>query len=144
MAFRSRWIVITAGLIVGFLVLAAVLAFTFIRPRHLADLAVVQVRSQTGRQLDFGGELSLSVFPWLGVEAANVTLGNAPGFGPEPMVHVAEVEVRVKLLPLLHGDVEIGHVVLEGVDLNLARNAKGTANWDDLMSRASGKSSGTK
>ncbi|KAB1443362.1 AsmA family protein [Pseudodesulfovibrio senegalensis] len=143
MAFRSRWVVITAGLVVGFLVLAAVLAFTFIRPRQLADLAVAQVRSQTGRDLDFGGELSLSVFPWLGVEASNVTLGNAPGFGPEPMMNVAQVEVRVRLLPLLHGDMEVGHVVLEGVDLNLARNANGVTNWADLVARASQEKSGT-
>ncbi len=132
MRFKAKWIMIIAGGIIALLLLAVVLASTLIRPQYLANLVASEIQSRTGRALDFGGEVSLSFFPWLGVEASNLTLGNAKEFGPEPMVKISSVQVRVKVLPLLEGAVEADHIILDGVDLHLSRNKRGLTNWDDL------------
>jgi AsmA protein len=41
--------------------------------------------------------------------------------------------VKVKLLPLLRGQVAVDTVILTGFELALARNARGVTNWDDLL-----------
>jgi AsmA protein len=98
------------------------------------------VREQTGRELLLAGPLELSIFPWLAVEAENVTLGNAQGFGEEPMLRVGRVSVGLQLLPLLSGEMRVGGVELDGLELLLARSAEGRTNWDDLLELAERRS----
>ncbi len=118
---------------------AAYLAFVF-DPNDYRDRIESEVEERTGRSLAIEGELSLSVFPWIGVEIGPTQLGNAPGFGDVPFARVEQVEVRARLMPLLRQEVEVDRVVLRGLDLNLVRNADGSTNWDDLAARGKGES----
>ena len=58
-------------------------------------------------------------------DTGGVTIGSAAAFGgPEqPFATARRVAARVKLLPLLSRRVEIGTVELDGLTLNLARDA---------------------
>ena len=99
-----------------------------------SDLEITQaVKQQTGRDLDLRGDIKLSVFPWLGLELGDTRLSNAPGFGKKPFVKIERVGVKVKLLPLLRSQVIVDKIILDGLQLNLARNQKGVTNWDDLL-----------
>jgi len=62
-------------------------------------------------------------------------LSNAAGFQPASFAEVGEVDVRIKLLPLLAKQVEVGRIVLHDLTLNLARNTAGMTNWQDLMTQ---------
>lgn len=101
-------------------------------PNDYRDRVAALVRAETGRELVLAGPLELSFFPWLAVEAQNVSLGNAPGFGPEPMLRVRRMVVGLQLLPLLSGELRVGDVRLDGLELFLARDVEGRRNWDDL------------
>ncbi|MEE8343048.1 MAG: AsmA family protein, partial [Gammaproteobacteria bacterium] len=90
------------------------------------------VQDKTGRELTLGGDIGLTVFPWLGVELADVQLSNAKGFGGAPFARIDTAKVRVKLLPLLRKQVEMDIVTLVGLQLNLAIDQGGRSNWDDL------------
>ncbi len=127
------WIV---GVIALLILLLALVARFLIDPNDYRDQIAGLVERSTGRQLAIEGDLDLSVFPWLGLEVGQMRLSNAEGFGPEPFARIQEAEVRVKLLPLLRREVEIGTVVLEGLRLNLARTEVGQTNWDDLVQPA--------
>jgi AsmA protein len=104
-----------------------------IDPNDYKGQIIELVKKNTGRQLDIPGDIKLSVFPWLGVELGAVSLGNAQGFGTDPMLRLESMDVRVQLLPLLQGKVRLGHVTLRGLDLKLARNKDGLTNWGDLI-----------
>ncbi len=117
--------------VVALIAAAAYLAATF-DPNAYRDRVGQLVEEQTGRTLVIAGDIGLAFFPWLAVELEDVTLGNAPGFGPEPFARLDRVDVRLRLLPLLRREVEAGAVVLRGLELNLARDAAGRTNWDDL------------
>lgn len=104
-----------------------------IDPNEYKDQIIARVKQETGRELAIPGDISLSVFPWLGVQLGEVSFGNAPGFGDQPMARINAVDVRVKLLPLLQKEVQIAHVTLDGLALDLQRNVKGQTNWDDLL-----------
>ena len=70
------------------------------------------------------------------MELGEARLGNAPGFEPETFAAVKQVEVRVRLWPLLFAELEVGQIVLDGLDVTLQRNAAGVSNWDDLLQPA--------
>ncbi len=116
------------------LLLAAALAYVlvFFDPNaHKQELAKL-VRDQTGRELSLPGDLKLKLYPWVAIEVGRATLGNAPGFGAEPMVEFEHARLGVKLLPLLHRKLQIGAITLEAPTIRLAVDAAGRNNWDDL------------
>lgn len=97
--------------------------------QELADL----VQQKTGRKLDFEGDVGLTFYPALGMKLGALRFANAPGFGDRPMLAVKQASVSVDLLSLLRLQPEIAKLVLDGLQLDLERNAEGRSNWDDLL-----------
>jgi len=122
-------LVVILVLVVGAGIAAIML---LVDPNDYRDEIAQKVRENTGRELTLGGDLGLSVFPWLGLTLNNASLSNAPGFGDAPFIEVGEVEIRVKLMPLLSSQLEMETTRLIGLKLNLARDEAGHSNWDDL------------
>ncbi|HJW82381.1 MAG TPA: AsmA family protein, partial [Acidiferrobacterales bacterium] len=80
-------------------------------------------------------KIGWSFFPRLGVEAGGLELSNAPGFGKEPFAKIDAAGVHVQFLPLLSGKLTVDTVFLHGLNLNLAKNAAGRNNWEDMLAR---------
>ncbi len=119
------------GLLVLFIILAVTLT-TMFDPNQYKDKISAAVKEKTGRELRIDGKLSWSFFPWIGIETGRMEFANAPGFGSEPFARIDGAGAKVELLPLLRKQISIGTVYLNGLKLNLARNAAGKTNWDDL------------
>ena len=117
-------------ILVGATGLAIVLFFD---PNDYKDEITALVEQRTGRKLTLTGPITLSVFPWLGIEAGTLALGNAPGFGSEPFLRSNKAAVRVRLLPLFRKTVEMDRLSLQDVRVDLARNKQGKTNWEDLV-----------
>ena len=58
------------------------------------------VRERTGRDLQFYGDVSLTIYPALGMKLGAMSFSNAPGFGAQPMVKVGEASISVDLASL--------------------------------------------
>ncbi|MFA7387093.1 MAG: AsmA family protein, partial [Thiohalobacteraceae bacterium] len=132
-----RVIVILVVVLVLLVAAAAFILPRVIDPNNYRDEIAALVKDKTGRDLTIAGDIGWSVFPWLAVELGETRLSNAEGFGPEPFAQVNAAEIRVKLLPLLRKEVQMSTVVLDGLQVNLARDASGRSNWDDLVPEAS-------
>ena len=91
------------------------------------------VLQKTGRELEFEGDVGLTFYPSLGMKLGALRFANAPGFGDRPMLAVEQASVSVDLLSLLRLQPEIAQLVLDGLQLDLARNRQGKTNWDDLL-----------
>ena len=119
--------------VVLFLVVAAVVIVPMVvDPNDFRDDIAAQVKKHTGRDLTIGGEIGLSVFPWLGVELNQLSLSQPPAFGAEPFAEIKRAQVRAKLMPLLDKQLEVDTILLDGMRLRLIRNEQGTGNWEDL------------
>ncbi len=126
------WIV--GGFIAVFAV-AAIALTLFFDPNDFREDISTAVRDETGRELNIEGDISLSIFPWLAVEVGRTTLGDAPGFGDEPMLTFERASFSVRLLPaLLSQEIRVGAADLEGLTANLKVDANGRTNWEDLAS----------
>ena len=123
-----------AGVVVLLVVAVVIVAWTF-DPNEYKGVATDAFTARTGRTLTIDEDLRLTYFPWLAVETGGVTIGSAAEFGgaAQPFAIARRVAARVKLLPLLSRRVEVGTVELEGLTLNLARDAALRGNWEDLL-----------
>jgi AsmA protein len=101
-------------------------------PNDYKDRLVAEVAKATGRELSIEGPLELGLWPKLRLKTGRFSLGNAEGFGEEPFLAAEELQVAVATLPLLTRRVEMDTVVVRGLALNLARDAAGRGNWEDL------------
>jgi AsmA protein len=128
-----RFIAYLIGLLVVVVIAAAVIIPMVVDPNDYKPEISALVKESTGRELDIQGDIGLSVFPWLALELGEVRLSNAPGFGETPFAEVKGASVRVKLMPLLQQQLEMDTVTLDGLALDLSRNAEGVTNWDDLV-----------
>ncbi|WP_406672682.1 AsmA family protein [Natronospira sp.] len=127
------WLGATVGGLLVLLVVAAVIAAMVIDPNDYRDDIQDAVRDATGRELHIDDELSLSFFPWLGIETGHIALGNAEGFEGD-FFSLDAADIRLRLLPLIfRRQVEVAEIRVEGLRLNLALNEEGVSNWDDLV-----------
>ncbi len=124
------------GIVVGAVVVLVALAVAAIAllfdPNDYKDQIEAAVSRATGRNLTLDGKLELAVFPSIRIAAGAASLSNAPGFGSQPMAKIGSAELKLALWPLLAGNVEIREASLHGLELNLARDARGRNNWQDL------------
>jgi AsmA protein len=129
---------ILLGLVVALVVAAVIVVPMVLDPNDYKDEIKSLVEKETGRKLDLGGDIKLSLFPWLGLELGPLALGNAAGFTPEAFLKAKETRVHVALLPLLRKEVQMDTVTMTGLVLNLSRDQAGKSNWDDLVAKSAG------
>lgn len=134
-----RILAILLGGLLALLVILAVSLTLLVDLNEYKGKIAQAVKDKTGRELRIEGKLGWSFFPRIGIETGKVELGNAPGFGPEPFARLDGAGAKVELLPLLRKQVIVDTVFLDGLKLNLARNAAGKTNWDDLTAPAPAK-----
>jgi AsmA protein len=135
-----RGLKILGAVIGGLVVLVAlglVAVWLLVNPNDYKDRIAQAVKASTGRELTLAGDLHLSVFPWVALDLGRATLGNPPGFDAEPFAAVEHAALRVKVLPLLHKQLQIGQITIDGLDLRLRKNAAGQGNWENFGKAAS-------
>ena len=115
------WTLVLAVVVVA----AGVAAVLSIDPNDHKDWIASEFHERTGRTLSLDGDVTVTLYPWLGLEADGVAMGNAPGFGDAPFLRVDYAKVRVKLLPLLRQRYEVDTVRIRGAVVNLAQGRAG-------------------
>ncbi len=123
------WTLVLAVAVVA----AGIIAVVSIDPDDYKGWIASKFHERTGRTLSLDGDVAVTLYPWLGLEVNEAGMGNAPGFGDVPFLHVDHAKVRVKLLPLLRSRYEVDTVHVRGAVINLARDEQGVSNWDDLV-----------
>ncbi|MFZ1136306.1 MAG: AsmA family protein [Candidatus Korobacteraceae bacterium] len=90
-----------------------------------------QLQDRLHRPVQFG-PLSLAVFP-LRVQAQNVTIGEDPRFHSSlPFAQVGEMDISVKLLPLLSKTIAISSLTLKQPKIELIKDEAGIWNFSGI------------
>lgn len=132
----AKWLLIAiAGVITLLIVLALAVVF-LVNPNDYRDDIERAVAAQTGRKLAIEGDLKLAFFPWIGLQVDKVRLADAPGFGKVPFFQAKHVQLAVKVLPLLQGNLVLDTITLEHPRVHLIRNEKGQGNWQTFGSHS--------
>ncbi len=122
-------ILIGIAVVLVVIVGAALVAPQFVPLDTVKDQITAQVKAATGRDLSIDGDIHLSFLPNAEIDIDGMTLANAPGGEAASMVRLGGLRVKLRLLPLLTGSVEIARFVLVDPVINLEVDADGRANW---------------
>lgn len=127
-----KWLLAVLAAIVVLMIAGIVIATLVVDVNRYKPQIEEQMAKATGRPFTLGGDLKPSVFPWIGVSISDVHLGNPPEFKEKDMVGVDFFEVRVKLLPLLSGNIEMKRFVLKGARITIIKDPKGRLNFEGI------------
>ena len=112
------------------IVLGAIFAYYFDANDYKEQIiSYVEERSKRSVELE---TLNLSLFPSLGLAATRLKVGENPDFGNAPFLEAEEIQLGLKLLPLLRQEAEVDGIILKSIKVNIMRNARGQFNFDDL------------
>lgn len=123
--------------LVALVIVLVIAVALFVHPNAYRGRIERMVQQSTGRSLQLSGDLHLALLPSIALRLGPASLGNPPGFPATPFVTLREASLHVKLLPLLHGQLQIGHIDIDGLDAQLLRNARGQGNWQGFGSSSS-------
>lgn len=122
------------GIILATLILLVILATVglnyFLSPGPLKARIERTVYDKTHLVLKINGNIYWRLFPRFSLQVSDVDLQNPPGFSTtKPLLHVIELDVGVKIFPLLRHKFIINHFYLDGLTLNLITTKEGHQNW---------------
>jgi len=124
------------GIVLGGLLLLAVLAAavlpSLVNLERYRTLLAQRVGKTLGREVTLGA-LRISLWRGVGAEVEGIQVGQAPGFGAEPLLSAEALRVSVQLLPLLQGQVKVTSAVLERPRVRLVHAQDGHWSVDDLF-----------
>lgn len=125
-----RIVGIVVGCVVAVLIVAIIALWLIVNPNDYKGRIETAVRASTGRDLSLSGNIHLEIFPSIALELGPASLGNPPGFSSaQPFASLQRVSLRVRVLPLLHHQLDVGRIEIDGLDLRLLKNAQGQGNW---------------
>ncbi|TVQ66317.1 MAG: AsmA family protein [Oceanospirillales bacterium] len=81
---------------------------------------------QAGVVLNIEGDISWSLYPWLGMETGSIRIAYPEK--PE-LARLESAQVSLQLIPLFSGRVEMSDVILDGLAVSLTKDADGNVNW---------------
>ena len=126
-----QWILRTVLTLVLLIALAILIAPKLIDPNDYRDTITEIVKDKTGRELIIGGDLSVSVFPWLGVKTQGLSISQPEGIDGF-LLAVESAQVRVKFIPLLSKRIEIDTITLNKPELSLVTLKNGINSFSGL------------
>ena len=128
---RIGKILIVVGIVIVLLLVGAVAVLMSMDFDKYKPQIAAEVKKATGRDMAIEGKLHLNLLtlsPGLavdGVRFANASWGSRPD-----MAVIKRFEVKVSLLPLIHGALDVDRVVIEGADILIERDANGRGNYE--------------
>jgi AsmA protein len=112
------------------IVLVVVIAAPFFIPAETFKSQIEQrAEAATGRKLTIAGPVKVSILPSIAVVAKDVHFANPPGYSDPDMATLAGLEVKLKVLPLLSGDVTVDSFLLDKPVIHLEVDKQGRPNW---------------
>ncbi len=106
------------------LLLAALLVPLLVTEEKLISVAASQLQNKTGAELSVSGPVSLSLFPRLGVEMADVRI-DAPD--SQANLQAGELSTGLAVMPLLRGSAEIDSLNLRDLTITTVAEAEAVA-----------------
>ncbi|MBO4793715.1 MAG: AsmA family protein, partial [Deltaproteobacteria bacterium] len=121
-----KYLIIAFGLI---LLATAILLFAprlVNLERHRA-LIEHRMSALTGYPITIGG-LKLTLLPRLGVKITRLRIGSPQHFSDD-LFTMRSLEMRIRLWPLLRGEIQVQRFIANAPCITLIRNAQGQGNW---------------
>ena len=124
---------IAAAALVGLVALVLTTLAFIIDPNDYKSLIVKIVQEKKQRTLNIEGAIKLTLFPKLGVDLGKTQLSEHKS--AETFASIDSLKLYVAWWPLLHNELVVDSISVDGARARLIRYADGSTNIDDLLSK---------
>ena len=131
-----KWITRIIGFFLVLILVAGVSLF-FLPADRIARLAADQMRIATGRDVSITGDVSMTLWPVLGVSVGGLEVGNADWSEQGPMLTAENAAIGVDALALLRREIRITNIEATRPTIRLESRSDGRASW--VFTDASGE-----
>ena len=122
---------IVIGIVILVVIIAGAIFLATFNVNNYRGRIQSELENRLGRQVQLG-DMHLSVFP-PSFQVNNLSIADDARFNdPNPFVKASQLNVSVKLLPLLHKDVQIDSLTLQRPTVELIKNQQGVWNFSTL------------
>ena len=120
---------------------AAAFVYLFDANKYKQEITEL-AESYTGRKIALAGDIKLSLYPTLGIQLFDVTIGNmsatdagnqASSFSKNDFATIKRFDVSVKILPLIEKRLEIDKLIIHQLAVDFELNRAGENNWSDIF-----------
>lgn len=119
------------------ILLVIIISVVFILPRLITlDRFKGRIENTLETSLNrevFLGDMGFTFWPGIGAEVKEVRIANLPGFSKEDFVRLKSLQVLIKILPLLTGNIEVDKFILTEPRILIEKNRVGKFNFADLV-----------
>ncbi len=127
--FKRLGYAVAAVILLGTAAIAAM--SLLISNEQVRESAKAEIRNVTGLDLSLRGDSTVSLFPTGSVSFSDVVLGEDGTRAPA--LSADRLTVRLRLLPLFIGRIEIADVALEQPRINMTFGPDGRSNWSGMI-----------
>jgi AsmA protein len=136
-----RKVSIVVGVVIVVMVLAALIFVATFDINKYRGTTQSELEKRLGRSVTLG-QMHLGIFPPR-FRVQELAISDDPRFNPDaPFVKARELDVSVRILPLLHKQIEISSLNLERPSVNLIKNHQGEWNFASLGHPAENRDAG--
>ncbi|MEO1779542.1 MAG: AsmA family protein, partial [Pseudomonadota bacterium] len=124
-----KWIIRLISFVVVLVLVAGVSLF-FLPADRIAKLAADQLRVATGRDVTISGDVSMTLWPVLGVSLGELEVGNADWSEQGPMLSAQNAAIGVDLMAYItNREIRITNIEATSPTIRLEARADGRASW---------------
>ena len=131
MSVALKRLFITLGVLLALPAGLAALLCLMVDEKSIKAVLIEQAGAHLNATLGIDGELSLDLFPTPGIAADALRL-TTPAGSEQDFASAARLHLTISLLSLLRGELHADGLRLEGLRVNLVRDAEGRGNWEHL------------
>jgi len=124
-----RLLIRVLGVLLLIVAVAAVSIF-FLPADRIARIAADQIRNATGRDVTITGDVSMTLWPVLGVSAGGLEVGNADWSDQGPMLTAQQAAIGIDAAALIRGEIRITNIEAASPTIRLEQRADGRASWE--------------
>lgn len=126
MLLKVKQLIWILFILFDFCILAAVVGGVYYLESDGPRMELEKLLSEKlGREVVFEENLDLIFYPWLGLDTGSVTVAGASGADHPHQLSVKDIDFKVRLLPLLFGDLEVDTIVVDSPVFRLDRGKDG-------------------
>lgn len=123
----------TVGGVIGVTAAGAGYLVATFNPNDYKAKIIQSVKDSKQRDLHLDGDIKLTFYPSIGVSLNKVSLSEFQK--PQQFAAIDNAQVSLAVMPLLHKQIVVDEVVLNGLQATLIKHADGTTNIDDLLKK---------
>ncbi len=99
--------------------------------RRNKDYLLGQAEQVLGRKVSVG-EVSVTLWRGLGARFKDFSMADDPAFSPKEFIRAADLQINVKLFPLLWMEVSIKRLILHDPQISIIRDQQGNFNFSNI------------